>query len=108
MDDIYKNIEKYNPNKKRKVLITFDDMTADTLSNKKLNTIVTELFIIRVRKYNISLVFLTQSYFDLPNNSRLQNTRYFIMKIPNKQELQQGALNHSLSDIDFSDLMNLC
>ena len=87
MDDIYKNIEKYNPNKNRKVLIAFGDMTADMLSNKKLNTIVTELFIIRGRKLNISPAFLTQSYFDVPNNIRLQTTRYFIMKIPNKQEL---------------------
>ena len=65
MDDIYKNIEEYNPNKKRKILIVFDDMIADMLSNKKLNPIVTELFI-RGRKLNISLVFITQSYFALP------------------------------------------
>ena len=59
MDDIYKNIEEYNPNKKRKILIVFDDMIADMLSNKKLNPIVTELFI-RGRKLNISVVFITQ------------------------------------------------
>ena len=58
MDDIYKNIEKYNPNKKRKILIVFDNMIADILSNQKLNPIVTELFI-RSRKLNISLVFIT-------------------------------------------------
>ena len=57
MDDIYKNIEEYNPNKKRKILIVFDDMIADMLSNKKLNPVVTELFI-RGRKLNISLIFL--------------------------------------------------
>ena len=62
MNDIYKNIQEYNPNKKRKILIVFDDMIADMLSNKKLNPIVTELFI-RGRKLNISLVFITQSYF---------------------------------------------
>ena len=62
MDDIYKNIEEYNSNKKRKILMVFDDMIADMLSNKKLNPIVTELFI-RGRKLNISLVFITQSYF---------------------------------------------
>ena len=61
MDNIYKNIEEYNPNKKQKILIVFDDMIADMLSNKKLNPIVTELFI-RGRKLNISLVFITQSY----------------------------------------------
>ena len=65
MDDIYKNIERYNPNRKRKILIVFDDMISDMLSNKKLNPIVTELFI-RGRKLNISLVFITQSYFTDP------------------------------------------
>ena len=105
MDDIYKNIEEYNPNKKRKILIVFDGMIADMLSNKKLNPIVTELFI-RGRKLNISLVFITQSYFAVPKNIRLNSTHYFIMKIPNKQELQQIAFNHS-SDIDFKDFMNL-
>ena len=105
MDDIYKNIEEYNPNKKRKILIVFDDMIADMLSNKKLNPIVTELFI-RGRKLNISLVFITQSYFAVPKNIRLNSMHYFIMKIPNKQELQQIAFNHS-SDIDFKDFMNL-
>ena len=62
MDDIYKNIEEYNLNKKRKILIAFDVMIADILSNKKLNPIVTELFI-RGRKLNIFLVFITQFYF---------------------------------------------
>ena len=65
MDDIYKNIVEYNPNKKRKILIVFDDAIADMLSNKKLDLIVTELFI-RSRKLNISLVFITKSYFSLP------------------------------------------
>ena len=65
MDDIYKNIERFNPNRKRKILIVFDDMISDMLSNKKLNPIVTELFI-RGRKLNISLVFITQSYFTDP------------------------------------------
>ena len=82
MDDIDKKIEEGNPNKKRKILIVFDDMIADMLSNKKLNPVVTELFI-RGRKLNISLVFVTQSYFALPKNSRLNSTPYFIMKIPN-------------------------
>ena len=67
MDDIYKNIEEYNPNKKCKILIIFDDIIADMLSNKKLNSIVTELFT-RGRKLSISLVFITQSYFAVPKN----------------------------------------
>ena len=101
MDDI----EDYNANKKRKLLVVFDDMIADMLSNKKLNPIVTELFI-RGRKLNISLVFITQSYFAVPKNIRLNSTHYFLMKIPNKRELQQIAFNHS-SDIDSQNFMNL-
>ena len=83
MDDIYKNIEEYNLNKKRKILIVFDDMTAYMLSNKKLNPIVTESFI-RGRKLSISLVFAIQHYFAVPKNIRLNSKYYFIMKIPNK------------------------
>ena len=69
MSDIYENTEEYNPNKKRKILIICD-MIADMLSNKTLQALVTELFI-RGRKLNISLVFITQSYFDVPKNIRL-------------------------------------
>ena len=105
MDDIYENIRDYNPNKKQKILIVFDDMIADMLSNKRLNQIVTELFI-RERKLDVSLVFITQSYFDVPKNIKLNPTHYFVIKIPNKRELQQFAFNHS-SDIDFQDFMNL-
>ena len=105
MDDIYENIEECITNKKRKILIVFDDTIADILNNKKLNPIVTELFI-RGRKLNISLAFITQSYFALPKNIRLNSALYFIIKIPNKQELQQIAFNHS-SDIDFKYFMSL-
>ena len=94
MDDIYKNIEEYNPNKKRKILFVFDDMITDMLSNEKLNPIVTELFI-RGRKLNTSLVFVTKSYFTVPKYIRLNSANYFVMKIPNKRELQQTAFNHS-------------
>ena len=76
MDDIYKNIDEYNPNTKRKILILFDDTIADMLSNKKLNPIVTELFI-RGRKLNISLAFITQFCFAMPKNIRLDSTHYF-------------------------------
>ena len=105
MQDVYKNIEDYNPIKKRKVLIVFDDMIADMINNNKLNPIVTELFI-RGRKLNISIVFIMQSYFKLPEDVRLNSTHFCIMKIPNKRELQQIALNHS-SDINFKDFMNI-
>ena len=74
-------------------------------SNRKLNPIVTELFI-RGRGLNISLVFITQSYFAVPENIRLNSTYYFIVKIPKKQEHQQIACNYS-SDIDFQDFRNL-
>ena len=67
MDDIYENNEKYNLDKERKILIAFDDMIADMLSSKKVNPIVTELFI-RGRKQNICLIFVTQSYFVVPKN----------------------------------------
>ena len=105
MQDVYKNIKDYNPIKKRKVLMIFDGMIADMINNSKLNPIVTELFIIG-RKLNISIIFITQSYFKVPKDVRLNSTHFFITKIPNKRERQQIALNHS-SDIDFKDFMNI-
>ena len=105
MQDVYKNIEEYNIGNKSKILIVFDDMIADMINNKKLNSIVTELFI-RGRKLNISLVFITQSYFKVPKDVRLNSTHFFIMKIPNKRELQQIALNHS-SDINSKDFIKI-
>ena len=105
MQDVYKNIDDYNLRKKRNVLIVFDDMIADMINNNKVNPIVTELFI-RGRKLNITIVFITQSYFKVPKDVRLNSTHFFIMKIPNQRELQQIALNHS-SDIDFKDFMKI-
>ena len=75
------------------------------ISNKKLNPIVTELFI-RCRKLNISLVFISQSYFKVPKDVRNNSTHFFIMKIPNKRELQQIAISHS-SDINTKDFINI-
>ena len=75
MEDVYKNIEDYNPGKKRKILIVFDDMVADMINNKKLNPVVTELFI-RGRKPNISIVLITQSYFKVPKDVRLTSTHF--------------------------------
>ena len=103
MDNIYKYIEEYNLNNKRKILSVFDDMNADMLSSKNLNQIVTELFI-RGRRLNISIVFIAQSYFSVPKNIRKNSMYYFIMK--NKQELQHIEFNY-LSDIDFKDFINL-
>ena len=86
MRNVYKNIDDYNPNQENKILIVFDDMIADMIHNKKLNSIVTELFI-RGRKINIFLVFITQSYFKVPKDVRLNTTHFFISKIPNEREL---------------------
>ena len=80
-------------------------MIADIKSNKKVSPIVTELFL-RERKLNISLVFISQSYFKVPKTIRLNATYYFIMKIPNKRELEQIASSH-LPDIDFKGFMKL-
>ena len=105
MYDIYKNINDYNLDKENKILTVFDNMIADMINNKKLNSIVTELFI-RGRKLNISLVFITQSYFKVPKDVRLNTTHFFILKIPTERELQQIAKNHS-SDIDFKDFVRI-
>ena len=105
MHDVYKNIDDYNPDKENKVLIVFDHMIADMIHDKKLNSVVTELFI-RARKLNISLAFITQSYFKVPKDVRVNTSHFFIAKIPNKRELQQIAINHS-SDINTKDLTNI-
>ena len=99
MDDVYNNINDYNPTRKRKMLIVFDDMIADTMTNKQFQAIIKELFI-RCRKLNISLVFITQSYFYVPKGVRLYSTHYLIMKIHNKRELQSIAITHS-ADFDY-------
>ena len=84
MHEVYKNINDYNIDKDRKILIVFDNMIADVIKNKKLNSIVTELFI-RGRKINISFVFITQSYFKVPKDVRPNTIHFFISKIPNKR-----------------------
>ena len=101
MDDVDENIDDYNPNRQRKVLIVFDDMIADIMTNKKFQAIIKDLFI-RCRKANISLVFITQSYFYVPKDVRL-NATHLIMRISNKRELQNIAINHFV-DIDYKDL----
>ena len=96
---------RVNPSKQCNVLIVFDDIIVDIISNKKLSQIVTELFI-RGRKLIISLVFISQTYFALRKYFRLDSAHYLIMKIPNKWELKQVAFDH-LSDTDFRDFINL-
>ena len=105
MDDVYNNINEYNPNRKRKTLIMFDDMIAYIMTNKRFQAIIKER-LIRCRKLNISLVFITLSYFSVPKEVRLNSTHYLITKIHNKRELQQIATNHS-ADIDYKDFMKI-
>ena len=103
MDDVYENIDDYNPSRKRKILIAFDNMIAEIMINEKFQAIMKELFI-RCRKLNISLVFITQSDFSVSEDVRLNSTHYLIMKINNKRELQNVATNHS-ADIDYKDFV---
>ena len=105
MDDVYENIDDYNPNRKRKILIVFDDMIADIMTNKKFQSIIKELPI-RCRKLNISLVFIIQSYFSVPKDVRLNSTHFLIMEINNKRELRNIAINHSV-DIDYKDFVKI-
>ena len=105
MHDVYKNIDNYNLNKENKILIVFDDMIADMINNKKLNSIVTELFV-RGRQLNISLIFITQLYFKVLKDVRNNTTYFFIMNIPNKRELQQVEINHS-SNINTKDFIKI-
>ena len=86
MDDILENIEDYNTNnKKRKILIVLDDMISHVMSDKKAQQVLKELFI-RCRKLNISLCSLTQFYFSVPKDVRLNCTHYIIFKLNNKKE----------------------
>ena len=105
MDGVYENIHNYNSSRKRKILFVFQDMIADIMTNKKFQAIVKWLFI-RCRKLNISLVFSTQSYFSVPKDVRSNLTHYLMMKINNKRELQNVAINHS-AEIDYQDFMNI-
>ena len=105
MDDVYEYIHDYNSSRKIKLLIVFDDTIADIMTNKKFQAIVKELFI-RCRKLNISLVFIKQSYFSVPRDVRLDLTHYLTMKINNRKELQNIAINHS-ADIDYQDFMKI-
>ena len=105
MDNVNEDIDEYNPTTRRKILIVFDDMIADIMSNKKFQAVAKELFV-RCRKLNISLVFITQSYFPVPKDVRLNPTHHLIMNINNKIELQNIAITHSV-DVDYKDFMKI-
>ena len=104
MDDVYENID-YNPSRKRKILIVFDDMIVNVMRNKKFQAIIKELFI-RCRKLDNSFVFITKSYFSVPKDVRLNSTHYLIMKVNHRKNLQNIAINHS-ADIDHKDFMKI-
>ena len=101
MNDVLDDINNHNTNRDKKVLIIFDDMIADIMRSGKFKVIVKELFI-RCRKLNISIVFITQSYFRTPKDARLNSTHYILMKIGNKKELKSIAEENS-GHLDFKD-----
>ena len=105
IDDVYNNIDDYNPRRKRNFLIVFDDIIAEIMTSKRFQAIINELFF-RCRKLNISLVFIIQSYFSVPKEFRLNSTHYRIMKIHNKRELENIATNPS-ADVNYKDFLKL-
>ena len=105
MDYVYENIDEYNPNRQRKILIVFDDMIVDIMTNKKFQAIIKELFI-RCRKLNILLVFITQSCFSVPEDVRWNSTHYLIMKINKKSELENIVRSH-LANTDYEEFVKL-
>ena len=104
MDDVYENINDYNPSRKGKILIVFHDMIVEIITNREFKAIIKELFI-RCRKLSISLAFITPSCFSVPKDVRLNSTQCLMMKINNKRDLQNIAINHS-ADIDHQDFIN--
>ena len=105
MDDVLHDVNNYNKNRNKKVLIVFHDMIDDIMTSKKFKAIIKELFT-RCRKLNISIVFITQSYFKTPKDARLNSMHYVIMKIQSRKELQNIAQENS-GDIDFKDFLEI-
>ena len=105
MNDALDDINNYNKNIDKKVLIVFDNMIADTEYNKNFKRIIKELFY-RARKINVSIVFITQSYFRALKDARLNSTHYIIMKINNKKELKRIAEEKS-DDLDYKDFWKM-
>ena len=101
MDDVLDDISNYNKNRYNKILIVFNDVTADIEYNKNFKRIIKELFY-RARKINVSIVFITQSYFRALKDARLNSTLYILMKIGNKKELKSTAEEKS-GDLDYKD-----
>ena len=103
MNDVYQNIDDYNPSRKRRIFVWWHDCKHH--DKQKFQAIIKELFISR-RKVNISLAFVTQSYFSVPKDVGLTSTHYLIMRINNRNELQNIAINHS-ADIDYNDFVRI-
>ena len=106
MDNVYNNFNDYNPIRKRKILIVFDHVIADMNTDKDIQSNSVRDLFIRRKKLNIFLVFITQSYFSVPKDVRLNSTHYLMMKIYNKRELQDIASNHS-ADVDYKDFLKI-
>ena len=109
MNDVLDDVNNYNKNRDKKILIAFDDMIADVEYNKNFKRIIKELFY-RTRKINVSIVFITQSYFRALKDARLNSTHYITMKINNKKELKRIAEEKSghLDYKDFLKMYNYC
>ena len=105
MNDVLNDINNYNKNRDKKVLIVFDDMVADIEYNKNFKRIIKELFY-RARKINVSIVFITQSYFRALKDARLNSTNYILMKIGNKKELKSIAEEKSCN-LDYKDFLKM-
>ena len=104
MVDVYSNINDYNPSGKRKILVVFDDMIADIMTNKKFQAIIKELLLDAKNKYIVYIHYIV--YFSVPKEVRLSSIHYLIMKIHNKKELQQIAINHS-AGTDYKYFMKI-
>ena len=104
IDDIFPQIEDYNK-KRKKILIIFHGMISHVMSDEKAQRVLNDLFI-RCRKLNISLCFLTQSYFSVPKDVRLNYAHNILFKLNNKTELKNIAINHS-ADIDYKDFIKI-
>ena len=109
MDDVLDDIYNYKKNRDKKVLIVFDDMIADIEYNKNFKRIIKEL-LYRARKINVSIVFITQSFFRVLKDTRLNSTHYILMKVGNKKELKSIAEEKSghLDYKDFLKMYNYC
>ena len=105
MNNVLKDINNYNKNRDKQVLIIFDDMIADIMRSEKFKAIVKERFI-RCIKLNIAIVFITQSYFRTPKDARLNSTHYILMKISNKKALKSIAEENS-GHLDFKDFLKI-